>query len=212
MSERTDIDRFVKDPSLLMELCREVIEQIDSSAEDAGISDIQTQLSEISKTIERLEKARVAIPDVLRAEKSRLVTALAVHADSTQALSQLAIELDDILKDLKSRLGRTSDPLTVKKPRPRRSVLPKTDNRVLRERITQILRKFGGRGKVADILDAMEETLQGSLLPADLEMRQDGKTIAWRNNAQWERLRMVHDGTLRSDSPNGIWELSETSP
>lgn len=211
MSEGTAIDRFVKDPSLLVDLCREVIERIDSSAEDTGVSDMEAQLREISKTIERLEKAHVTIPDALRAEKSRLVTSLAIHADSTQALSQLANELDDILKDIKNRLGRASDPVTVKKLRPRRSVLDKTDNTVLRGSIVQILRKLGGRGKVSDILDEMEEALKGSFLPGDLEMRQDGKTIAWRNNAQWERLRMVHDGTLRSDSPNGIWELGETS-
>ena len=46
--------------------------------------------------------------------------------------------------------------------------------------------------------------LEGLVMP-----RRDGKTIAWINNAQWERFLMVKEGILRSDSPNGIWELTE---
>jgi hypothetical protein len=210
MNQIADIDRFVKDPSLLVDLCREVIEQIDISSDDADIGEREAQLREIANTIQRLEKANVSVPDVLRAEKSRLVTSLAIHADSTQTLSQLANELDDILKDLNNRLGRDSNPSVEKRPRVRRSVIQKTSYEVLRDLIIRTLRNFGGRGKVAKILDAMEQELKGKFSPGDLEVRRDGKTLAWRNNAQWERLRMVHDGTLRNDSPNGVWELSET--
>lgn len=212
MSDAKEIDRYVKDPSLLVDLCREVIEQIDSSAEDTGVSDMETQLQEIAKAIERLEKAGVAIPDALRGEKSRLVTALAIHSDSTQALTQLASELDDILNNLRSRLGRSIEGGGTKRPRIKRAALPKTSNQVLRGHIIAVLKEFGGRAKVSDVLSAIEARLDGKLLPADLELRQDGKTKAWRNNVQWERLRMTHDGTLCSNSPNGIWELGgETS-
>lgn len=211
MSDEKEIDRYAKDPGQLVDLCREVIEQIDSSAEDTGISDMETQLQEIAKVIERLEKAGVGIPDALRAEKSRLVTALAIHSDSTQALTQLASELDDILNNLRSRLGRTVEGGGAKRPRIKRSALPKTPNNILRGHIVEVLREFGGRGKVSDVLSAIETRLESKLQPGDLELRQDGKTKAWRNNVQWERLRMTHDGTLRGDSPNGIWELGDGS-
>jgi hypothetical protein len=75
--------------------------------------------------------------------------------------------------------------------------------------IIEVLKSRGGRAKVAEALEGVGERLKDKFLPGDLEVRQDGKTPAWRNNAQWERLRMVHDGVLRSDSPNGVWELSE---
>lgn len=148
MSDRNNIVHFVKDPSLLIDLCREVIEQIDSSAEDTGITHTEAQLHEISKAIERLEKGRIAVPDALRAEKSRLVTALALYSDSTQALTLLAGELEDILNNLKSRLGRPSDGGAPKRSRIRRTVFPKTSNEVLRSHIIDVLKEFGEAEKL----------------------------------------------------------------
>ena len=31
----------------------------------------------------------------------------------------------------------------------------------------------------------------------------------WRNAAQWARYSMVKKGLLKSDSPRGIWELTD---
>ena len=31
----------------------------------------------------------------------------------------------------------------------------------------------------------------------------------WRNRVGWARYRLVEDGLLRSDSPRGVWELTE---
>jgi hypothetical protein len=87
--------------------------------------------------------------------------------------------------------------------------LGKTNKHVLRENIIRALKKLGGRAKVADVLQEMGRQLKGKLLPGDLELRKDGKTIAWVNNAQWQRLVMVREGILKHDSPNGIWELAE---
>lgn len=209
MSHGVDLDRLVKDPSLLMDLCREVIDRLDTENDEAETAPMEAQLREIAKAVEKLEKLGVPVPDALRAEKTRLAAALGVRTEATQAMQHLADDLEELLRDLKSRLGRDVDPSTPKKSRVKRSRSPKTGSDVLREHIIHTLRKFGGRGKVAEVLDEMERELKGKLLPGDLEIRQDGKTLAWRNNAQWERLRMVHDGTLRQDSPNGVWELRE---
>jgi hypothetical protein len=64
-----------------------VIDRLDSGADDTDIGEQETQLREIAKAIERLEKAGVTVPDVLRAEKTRLAAALSIHADATQASS-----------------------------------------------------------------------------------------------------------------------------
>lgn len=128
------IDRFVKDPSLLAELCRDVIDQ--------------------------LEKAGVPVPDSLRGEKTRLAAALAVHTDAKQALAQLADEFQDILKDLRERLGQstaTPEP----KPRGKRSKLPKTPQKILREHIIQALKHLGGRARVPDVIQQMRLQLEG---------------------------------------------------
>jgi hypothetical protein len=31
----------------------------------------------------------------------------------------------------------------------------------------------------------------------------------WRNAAQWARQSMIYDGYLKSDSPRGVWEVSD---
>ncbi len=213
MSDGLDIDRFVKDPSLLVELCREVIDELDPSNDDSDISEREAQLREIAKTIERLEKARVPVPDVLRGEKTRLAASLAIHADSTQALGQLADEFANILKELNGRLGQGQTTATAinSKAKGKRSRAPKTDKYVLREHIIHALRKLGGSARAADVVAQVGRQLEGKLLPGDLEWREATNEYVWQNNSKWERYRMTQDGTLRNDSPYGIWALTENA-
>ena len=56
----------------------------------------EVQLRAIAKAVEQLEKAGVAVPEPLRAEKTRIVAAIAVHREARQALAQLADELTEI--------------------------------------------------------------------------------------------------------------------
>lgn len=209
MANSAEIDRYADDPSLLVELCREVIDHLDSGSVNEESPAMEAQLREIAKAIEKLEKMGVPVPDPLRAEKTRLAAALSTTTEASRTLRHLHDEFEELVKDLKSRIVRDSGETTgTRRPRAPGSKAPKTDSQTFRRLIIESLRKFGGRAKVSEVLDEVEKQLKGKFLPGDLEVRQDGKTLAWRNNAQWERLRMVHDGTLRSDSSNGIWELS----
>ncbi|CAG0955337.1 hypothetical protein METP3_00460 [Methanosarcinales archaeon] len=209
MSQGAEIKRYIKDPSLLIELCREVIDQFDIGNDNKETAAMEAQLREISKAVEKLEKLGVSVPDVLRAEKTRLAASLGVKTEAYQALKHLADEFGDILKELKERLGINSDDKTGTKPKNKRSKLQKTNSEVLRKYIILVLKEFGGRARVPDILDTIERQLSNKLLPGDLEVRQDGKTIAWRNNVLWERYRMMQEGILRNDSQRGYWELNE---
>lgn len=210
MSDSADIAPYVKDPSLLVDLCREVIDGLDASTDDSDVGEREAQLREISKTIERLEKAGVSVPDVLRGEKTRLAASLAVHADSTQALAQLADEFANIVKELRTRLGQ-GPVATTTKAKGKRSRAPKTDKNVLREHVIAALRKLGGSARVADVIEQMGQQLEGKLLPGDLEWRETTNEYVWQNNAKWERYRMTQDGTLRNDSPYGTWALTENA-
>lgn len=211
MNEDSSIERFVKDPSLLVDLCHDVIDQLDAYTDATDIDEQQTQLREIAKTIERLEKAGVSVPDVLRAEKTRLAASLSIHADARQALTHLTDEFADILKDLRSRLGldQGSDGGGTEKKTKKRSKLPRTDPSVLRDQIIQALRALGGKARAREVVENMGQQLDGKLLPGDLEWRDSTREYAWQNNAKWERYRMVQDGVLSNDSPRGIWELPE---
>jgi hypothetical protein len=204
-----DMDRFVKDPSVLVELCREVIEQLDERSDEAAVAEQEAQLRAIAKAVEQLEKSGVTVPDPLRAEKTRLTASLAVHADALEALAQLADEFQDILRDLRDRLGqKAASPQA--KPRGKRSKLPKTPQKMLREHIVRALKKLGDKARVSDVIEEMGRELEGKLLPGDTVWREATKECAWQNNAKWERFQMTQDGTLRRGSPRGIWELEES--
>lgn len=209
MARNRDIKPFVDDPSLLTETFREVIEALDSSGEDDVTREKEAQLMEIAKSIERLEKAGVPVPDALRGEKTRLASELAVQSEGLAAMNQLADEMGEVLQDLKERIGRNGHPTDNKKPRRKRSRSPKTGKDVLREHILRALKKLGGSAHVTEVLDEIGRQLEGKLLPGDLEWRETANECAWRNNARWERHQMIKDGLLRSDSPRGYWQLSE---
>jgi len=206
-----DIDRFMKDPSLLVDLCRHVIGKLQSRSDQAITEEQEAQMAAIAKAVEQLEKSGVPVPDPLRAEKTRLVTALALHADAKQALIQLADEFQDIVTDLRDRSGTKVKPSKAQ-PATKRNRLARTAPDVLRKLIIQCLKARGGRARISEVIADLGVQLGGKFLPGDLVLRKDGRTIAWQNNAQWERLRMRHEGLLRSDSPQGIWELSEDTP
>lgn len=204
-----DIDRFVKDPNLLIDLVRNVIDRFDCRPIDADTGAKETQLREIAKAVENLEKMGVPVPDALRAEKTRLAVDLGTQSQSEQTLQHLANEFTGILKDLNARLGLGDAVTRCKKPAKKRSRTPKTKKSVLRKNIIKALHSLGGRAKAADVIKEMSHQLEGKLLPGDLEWRKSTNEYAWQNNAKWERYRMTQDGTLRNDSPRGYWELGE---
>lgn len=209
MTGESEVDRFVKDPSLLLELWQEVVDRLDAGSENDDTAAMEAQLREIAKAIDKLDKIGVPVPDPLRAEKTRLAAALSVSAEAVQVLTHLADELEGLLKGLKARLGRASEGDTANKPRAKRPRSPKTSNARLRELIVEALRHHGGSCHKSDVLRYMEQKLAGKLLPGDMEWRETTRDHAWQNNAAWERHQMTKDGVLKTGSSRGIWELSE---
>ncbi len=208
MEEKPDITIFLKSPEQLLQLCRDVINELDKRREDKGLAEQEKQLREISRAIGKLEKAGIPVPDELRSLKVDLAAKLAIKEENDSVLETLADGLEGILQDLRARIGRTEKAAPGKSLRKRRSKKPKTEKDVLRKEIIRALKRLGGRAHLRQVLAEMEKQLKDKLLPGDLEKRQSGE-IAWENNACWERFHMVQDGILRNDSPRGIWELSE---
>jgi restriction system protein len=76
--------------------------------------------------------------------------------------------------------------------------------------ILEALHEAGGGGKVSDILENVEHAMQDVLKQVDYQpLVSDPETLRWRNTAQWARNAMVKKGLLRSDSPRGIWEITD---
>ena len=208
MNDETDKSRYVKDPNLLVELCRDVIDLLDASSEEVSVAEQEAQLRAIAKAVEQLEKAGVTVPDPLRAEKTRLAASLAMHTDAKQALGQLADEFQDILQDLRERLGQKAATPEAK-PRGKHSKSPKTEKAVWRKLIIEALTQLGGSAHKNDLYQKITRNYEDKFLPRDFEYLPDGKRIAWKNYCDWEGTLMRKEGLLKADSPRGVWELSE---
>ena len=70
--------------------------------------------------------------------------------------------------------------------------------------------ELGGRAPMADVLDRVEQKVRNILNEYDYQpLPSDPRSFRWRNTAQWCRNTLVREGLMKSDSPNGIWEISE---
>lgn len=208
MNDMPDPAPFLDSPDRLLQLCMDVIVQLDERRQGQELDEQEKQLKEIAHTINKLEKTGVSVPDELRHLKTELVTKLAVRDEINNTLEQLADGFEKILPELRSLVGRTNDNGQQKPPRKKRSREPKTSKEVLRKEIIRALDTLGGAGSTQQVMAKMEEQLEGNLLPRDIETLSSGGLV-WKKNAQWERYLMVLDGILKSDSRHGTWELSE---
>lgn len=75
--------------------------------------------------------------------------------------------------------------------------------------ILAALEEMGGQGRMKEVLDRVGVMLSDRLSDVDWETLSDGRSIRWRNSAQWARLDMVNQGLLAADSPSGVWEITE---
>jgi hypothetical protein len=75
--------------------------------------------------------------------------------------------------------------------------------------ILEALVEMGGRAKVSEVLNKVFDKMKDQLKPKDVEKLPSGISIRWENRAQWERLRLINEGSLKKDSPRGIWEITD---
>jgi restriction system protein len=86
----------------------------------------------------------------------------------------------------------------------------RTPETAFRRPILEALVELGGGAPVGEVLDLVGEKMWGRLSHYDLEpLPSDSRSVRWRNTAQWCRDALVREGLMRSDSPRGIWEISD---
>jgi uncharacterized membrane-anchored protein YjiN (DUF445 family) len=196
-----EIIKYAKNPQPLLDLLSALIEYLVNNEANEALNSKNIQLIEINKAIKALERRDVLVPDSLRSEKSKLVAEIS-SLSTMPNLQLIQNELEEMLANLKV------DDSKKNKIKRTRSKLPKTDNATLRKILLDVLKESGGKAKVKEIKNAMGKKLKDKFLPGDLTLRSDGRTVVWFNNVQWERLRLVQTGILKSDSPSGLWELA----
>ena len=86
----------------------------------------------------------------------------------------------------------------------------KTPEGAYRRPILEALHELGGRASAGDVLEVVENKMKAVLAEVDYQTVPSGE-IRWSNTAKWERRTLVEEGLLKSksESPKGIWELSE---
>lgn len=76
--------------------------------------------------------------------------------------------------------------------------------------ILESLVELGGSAKTKIVLDRVGEKMKDILKPLDYAvLPSDGKSIRWRNSAQWARNTMVNEDGRMTKTKSGIWEISE---
>ena len=76
--------------------------------------------------------------------------------------------------------------------------------------ILESLVELGGSAKTKIVLDRVGEKMKHLLKPLDhAVLPSDGKSIRWRNSAQWARNTMVNEDGRMKKTKNGIWEISD---
>ena len=93
--------------------------------------------------------------------------------------------------------------------RGKRQAVNKTPQHAYRIPILEALEQLGGRASMRDVLNLVYEKMKDRLTEDDLKPLSSGGDIRWANTAQWERYNMVREGLLKSDSPRGVWEITE---
>jgi hypothetical protein len=203
-----DFNLYLNNPEKLILLLNGVIDHLEAQIKNEDTSGKEAQLREISKAIERLEKVNIIVPDVLRAEKTKIAANLNEISIPILHLQYLQTEFDSLTKKINSLIGKKQNIKRSGIKRGIRNLEPKTKAKVLRELIIQALMKLGGSGRKKEIVNAIEIMYKGKFLPGDLIWRTGAREYAWKNNIAWERLNMIKAGILKTDSPTGVWELT----
>jgi predicted transcriptional regulator len=123
--------------------------------------------------------------------------------------------LEDTPEDIVRRALDALEGRSTKSERPVRQGRPKAKDtgkklpqKEFREPLLIVLKRLGGSGSLDQVRSLIEPLVAAKLGRADREAVSNGDP-RWWNATCWERSDMVKDGLLRSESPRGLWELSE---
>jgi Mrr N-terminal domain len=75
--------------------------------------------------------------------------------------------------------------------------------------ILESLVELGGSARSDKAIECVGSKMAKTLTEADREPLPSGVAIRWHNRVAWQRENMKRRGLLRSDSPRGIWEITE---
>jgi len=197
-----------EDVSGALDVLESYIQSVLSETTDNQVDNtVNTQLREITKTIERLEKLKIPVPESLLTEKLNLLSLIVQPSISVELVNEVYNRLNVLLENITIilKISNKGD-----RAKLRRSKLPMTKHQILRECIINALREYNGFADRNSIIDHVGEQLKGKFLPGDLEWRDDWKCYVWQNRVCWELTDMRIAGVIKPKRQTGIWELDDS--
>ena len=76
--------------------------------------------------------------------------------------------------------------------------------------ILKVLIESGGSAEPHHIKKRIFQIWGNKMTPEDLEEYAHSKKIRWETLVHWERDHLKRKGHLRSNSPHGVWEITES--
>jgi hypothetical protein len=86
----------------------------------------------------------------------------------------------------------------------------RTPEDAFRRPILESLVELGGSAPIGEVLERVGARMKGVLNQYDCQpLPSDPRSVRWKNTVQWCRNTLVREGLMKSDSPHGIWEITE---
>ncbi len=155
--------------------------------------------------LERLEETRQAAQKAAHARIDQgELTAAEKALQRIKTLSALQSELEDLAERYVEVVGT---PETDEGTRLARGLA--TPQQAYRVPILKALIELGGEADLNLVLERVYAAMKDELNSHDLDTYADGKTVRWRNSAQWARNQLREEGLIRDDTPRGTWAISD---
>ncbi len=171
----------------------------DAEEEDMDANEaFETLLSQLHQALKETQRASS------EALQRSNFSAVKVAAGRGEAIQQHIAHLEALQREWAGLIAARAPGKRDRAPRGQ-----STPRKSYRLPILQALEELGGRGRLAQVLERVYAMVESRLTDVDRELLPSGQRIRWQNHAEWEKLRMVREGLLASDSPHGIWEITE---
>lgn len=204
---------MIDEANLLCDRLQRLIGDAQSLMSSDSKSEKLGQLKEVRTTIDRLSKKGLNVPELL----VQLQENLAEDEKAVKAAANTLEVLSGRIASLAEQLKISPSALQTKKFEKKTDIAivvsgsGVTPPKVYEQPIIDILRQLGGSAPAKEVRRILLETMGSKLSAADLEVHKKYKEVVWWNRARWARQALVTAGVLRSNSPNGIWELADNT-
>lgn len=147
--------------------------------------------------------------DVEKALKDQNYEKIRVLVENATKLSDFRGKVKELQKEWRNVFtGKIPDRSKKLKGRKKLKKGLRTPEENFRIPILETLNEFSGKADINDVLKKVYEKMRDKLNNYDLERLSSGTQKRWENATQWCRNTLVSEGLLSSDSPRGIWEIT----